>query len=81
MTYYLIITWEEGATHGWAPQFGDNDHELVKEERLDQYVKQRGYAYEGDGKVIAKHCKIIRFPRVPSQRQIMEACANQLPPE
>jgi hypothetical protein len=77
MTYYLIITWGNNA---WAPEFGDKDRELVAEERRDQYVKQRGYAYEGDGKYIAKHVRIIRFPRVPTQRQVNERCAQEQPP-
>lgn len=35
--YYSIVTWEDGAETGWAPQFGDYDRSVVEAELEDCY--------------------------------------------
>lgn len=67
MSYWMIYT-REGGT--WAPQFGDTDKGCVQQEREDQYLKQPGTSYEGDGKYRAKDIKLVKFARVPSQAQV-----------
>ena len=52
---------------GWSPEFGDKDAEAVDFERDDH--KDRG--------VSGRHIKIVRFDRVPTQRQI-EAKRSEL---
>jgi hypothetical protein len=69
----MIYTREptEGTKHAnpnpWAPQFGDKDEGVVRQERLDSYQRQ----FKGDpGKYPAYDIRIVKFPRVPSQVQV-----------
>ncbi len=67
MSYWMIYVRDEGQ---WSPQFGDKDRDCVRDERVDTYLRQPGYAYPGDGKYSAADIKIVKFPRVPSQGQV-----------
>lgn len=78
MSYWMLFTYEGDA---WAPQFGDHDHECVRQEREDTYLRQPGYGYADDGKYLAKHIRIVPFPRVPTERQIKERAALIRPPK
>lgn len=65
MAYWMLYTREQGA---WAPQFGDHDKECVQDERVDTYLKRWK---DDDLRYSAKDIKIVKFPRVPSQAQVM----------
>jgi hypothetical protein len=67
MAYYMIYVRDAGQ---WSPQFGDKDRTVVKDERVDTYLRERGYGYEGDGRYAAKDIRIEKFARVPNQTSV-----------
>lgn len=60
MSYWMIYVRDNGV---WSPQFGDHDRECVQQEREDQYLKQPGTSYDGDGKYRARDIKIVKLSR------------------
>ena len=58
MAYHMLFQREPG--EAWTPQFGDRDRDCVEFER-DEY-KANGAK--------ARDLKIVKFPRVPSQKQV-----------
>lgn len=66
MTYYLLASWEGAA---YAPQFGDKDRDCVEYEARDwREALPRG---QRSGATL-----IVRFPRVPTQRQVTARLAE-----
>lgn len=78
MAYFMLYARDDGL---WSPQFGDFTRADVDQERRDSYQRERGHAYEGDGKYAAKDLKIIRFDSIPSQADALIMGAKLAEPE
>lgn len=68
MAYHMLYTYEESAT-AWFPQFGDHDKEDVMSEREGWLDSPRAGCF---GAYPAAYLKVVKFPRVPTQRQVNE---------
>lgn len=70
MIYYMTYTYEGGQ---WNPQFGDDDRDNVAAEAEQWIDDPRNGCW---GPLPKSHVKTVTFPRVPTQKQVVERAAN-----